>query len=313
MENKAHALIAGLFTVAMLMAAIVIGVYLSRDRIERVPYDLYTTMSVQGLNPQAAVRYRGLNVGNVERIQFDPKVPGQIVLRLNIRKETPVTHGTYAMLSYQGVTGIAFVQLNDDGSNPAPLVSSREDVKRLELRPGLIDQLQERGLAILQQADKLTRRLNEIAGQENEQKLTATVDEIRAAAVAFQRIPGMLSPTLHSLPGMVDESRQAAASVNRLTKNLDGLTTSLQSPDGALNRTARAAEEAAAAANQAERAIPQLTRDVRGALRSVRGAADTVAERPQSLIFGGPAIVPGPGEPGFQPAPASAEATPGRH
>src|SRR4051794_30118615 len=105
MENKAHALMAGLFTLVLLIVAVFIGLWLNRDRIKRVPYEIVTRMSIPGLSPQAAVRYRGLDVGKVDAIMFDPKVPGQILMRLGIRPDTPITQSTYGTLAYQGVTG----------------------------------------------------------------------------------------------------------------------------------------------------------------------------------------------------------------
>jgi len=62
--------------------------------------------SVPGLNPQAVVRYRGLDIGRVEAISFDPKVPGQILIHIGIRPDTPITKSTYATLGTQGVTGV---------------------------------------------------------------------------------------------------------------------------------------------------------------------------------------------------------------
>ena len=61
MENKAHAMIAGLFTIAMLAIAVLAAIWFNRDREVRVPYQIATRLSVPGLNPQAAVRYRGLD------------------------------------------------------------------------------------------------------------------------------------------------------------------------------------------------------------------------------------------------------------
>ena len=53
MENRSHALMTGFFTVALLVAAVLVGLWLNRDRTERVPYEIVTTQSIPGLNPQA--------------------------------------------------------------------------------------------------------------------------------------------------------------------------------------------------------------------------------------------------------------------
>ena len=78
MENRSHALVAGIFTVLLSIAIIAAAMWLNRDTQERVPYVLTTSGTVAGLNPQAAVRYRGMEVGKVEAIEFDREMPGRI-------------------------------------------------------------------------------------------------------------------------------------------------------------------------------------------------------------------------------------------
>ena len=156
MENKAHALIAGLFTVALLIAALLGVMWFNSDRVERIPYEIATKLSVPGLNPQADVRYRGLDAGKVDSITFDPKVPGQILIRIKINPDTPMTQSTFATLGYQGVTGIAYIQLDDDGSKPLKLDSSKQHLARIELRPSLFDNLQTKGAVILARASEMS-------------------------------------------------------------------------------------------------------------------------------------------------------------
>jgi phospholipid/cholesterol/gamma-HCH transport system substrate-binding protein len=205
MENKAHALMAGLFTIALVIAAVLIGLWLNRDRVGRVPYEIATKLSIPGLNPQADVRYRGLDVGKVDSIIFDPQVPGQILVRLNVRPDTPITKSTYGMLAYQGVTGIAYVQLDDDGSNPVKVTSTKDHVARIEMRPSLLDDLQNRGLAILKQTEELASRVNTLLGPENQKAIVSAFDNINKAATEIETIPRMMKPTLAKLPALTTE------------------------------------------------------------------------------------------------------------
>ena len=98
MENRSHALTTGFFTITLLIAAILFGIWFNRDRVERAPYVIATTQSVPGLNPQAPVRYRGLEVGKVGGIDFNPKMAGQILVTLNINTDAPITKTSYATL-----------------------------------------------------------------------------------------------------------------------------------------------------------------------------------------------------------------------
>lgn len=306
MENKSHAVVAGIFTLTLLAAAILIGLWLNRDRVQWVPYQIATKLSIPGLNPQANVRYRGLDVGKVEEISFDPQVPGQILVRIKVRPDTPVTHSTFATLGYQGVTGIAYVQLDDDGSKPSRLPSSEEQLARIEMRPSLFDQLQSRGLAILQQAQEVTRRLNDMLAPANQQAILNAFDKAGKAAAAVEAIPRQLQPTLARLPALTDQAQQTLSSVNALAQNastlsvsLDKMTRTLQAPNGTLAQLGNAAEQMGSMASKLEYETLPLAGDMRSSLRALNRTLDNLNERPQSVLFGMPRVAPGPGEPGF--------------
>lgn len=310
MENKSHALIAGLFTILLLAAAILLSMWFNRDRVVRVPYELATKLSVPGLNPQAAVRYRGLNVGKVDQIIFDPQVPGQILVRISVNPDTPITQSTFAMLGYQGVTGIAYVQLDDDGSRPVRVSSSREHLARIELRPSLFEALQGKGLAILTEAEELARRFNVLLEPANQKTMLAAFTDVSRAANEFGTVPRQLQPTLARLPALTARLDQTLASistlsqdVSRLSANLDTLTTSLQAQNGPIERLSDSMENLGAAAGSLERGtLPRvnlLAGDARTSLHTLNRTLESFNQRPQSILFGAPPAPPGPGEAGF--------------
>ena len=148
MENKAHALAAGLFVVALAALLLGLGAWLTRDGGEREAYEISTREAITGLQAQAPVRYRGVDVGKVTQIGFDPQAQGNVLVRLDIDVAAPVTSETYASLSFQGVTGLAFVQLDDSGKPGQPLRAQAGHPPRIPLRPGLVSRLTDKGEAI---------------------------------------------------------------------------------------------------------------------------------------------------------------------
>jgi phospholipid/cholesterol/gamma-HCH transport system substrate-binding protein len=306
MENKSHAVIAGLFTLVLLAAAVFIGLWLHRDRTEWVPYQIATRLSIPGLNPQAAVRYRGLDVGKVDSINFDPNAVGQILVHISVRPDTPVTQSTFATLGYQGVTGIAYVQLDDDGSQPRKLPSSEQHVARIEMRPSLFDQLQNRGLAILQQTQDIARRVNDLLAPANQQKILTAFDNVSKAANELAAIPHQLQPTLAKIPALTTQAQQTLGSINALSKdasaltnNLNSMTGKLQAPNGPIEQIGNAASQVGALANKFNHETLPLMNDTRTTIRTLNRTLENLNERPQSVLFGSPTAVPGPGEAGF--------------
>lgn len=312
MENRSHALMTGVFTIALLVATVLIGLWLNRDKTELVPYEIVTTQSIPGLNPQATVRYRGLEIGRVDEIVFDPRVTGQILIRLSVDEASPITTTTFASLGYQGVTGIAFIQLDDDRTGSPRLATGGDGAPRIPLRPGLLDQLEDRGLAILEKAEQVTASLDALLSEENRATMIGAVESVDRAADAFAAVPRRLDPVLDQLPALVarvDRSVQSfdtlAHSATAMTRNYDQLATRLQAPDGPIERLNTTIGALGAATSELElETLPhvvQMTDEARASLRAVRRTANSFSDRPQSILFGSPGDAPGPGEPGFVP------------
>ncbi|MBC3810311.1 MlaD family protein [Undibacterium aquatile] len=308
MENRSHALIAGFFTIALLILAIFIAIWLGRDKIQRTPYEIVTKSAVSGLNVQAAVRYKGIKVGNVTDIDFDDKNPGQLILRLEVIPDTPVTNATFATLAYQGVTGIAFVQLDEDKTAGASVPLAQDGTtQRIPLRPGVMQNLEERGLAILTQTEELTRRINSLLDPKNRQTMISAVDNINKAAEAWQTLPNKLNPSLDKLPGLIDQTQNTLNTVSvlskdasRFTNNLNQLSTQLQSADGPIARFNLALDQLSNGVTmETLPRIQSLTGEARSSLRSLNRTTENLNDRPQSILFGNPPAAPGPGEAGF--------------
>lgn len=314
MENRSHALMTGFFTIALLVAAVLAGLWLNRDKVEWVPYQIATTQSIPGLNPQAAVRYRGLEIGKVDEITFDPTTSGRIIIRLAVDPEAPITTSTFASLGYQGVTGIAFIQLDDEKTGSPLLKTDKDRVAVIPLRPGFLDQLEKRGLVILEKTEELMTRADNLLNPENQKTMLAAFESVSKAAEAYAEIPRQLEPTLARLPALTRQAEQSMASFNELsssatsmTRNFDQLATTLQAPNGPIARLNTTVDRVggsleAVTSDLELQTLPHLvamTDEARTSLRAVRRTATNLTDRPQSILFGAPDGEPGPGEPGF--------------
>jgi len=311
MENKAHALAAGIFVVVVTALLIALAAWLTRDTGERDLYEISTRETVTGLQSQAPVRYRGIDVGKVNFIGFDPQVSGNVLIRLEVDSEAPLTRETFATLSYQGVTGLAFVQLDDSGK-PAPrLEPNDEHPPRIPLKPGLLNKLAERGETILDQVDKATGRINELLGDANQRRVAEALDNLGSAAANAGRLAQRLDTTLVKRvdPALAEVSttlrsvRSSADEIGKTAADFSQTARRLNEKDGPIDRLAEGSQALSHAADSFNAAtlprINRVTEDTSRAVRQLGRAANSIRDNPQALIYGTGAISPGPGEAGF--------------
>lgn len=312
MENKAHALAAGIFVAVLAALVLALAAWLTRETGVRDPYEISTKETVTGLQEQAPVRFRGVDVGKVKKIGFDPKQSGNVLLRLEIDRDTPLTTDTFATLSYQGVTGLAFIQLADNGK-PAPRLAPNDEVPpRIPLHPGLLARLEEKGEVILERVGEVTERVNVLLGDPNQKRIAAALENLGQAAdstrqlvthvdaTVKQRLDPALAEATVTLRGAqktVDQVGAAAAQFGQTAQRLNA-------PGGAMDRINEGTDSLAHAAEtftattlpRINRATEETTRTV----RTVNRAVNDLTENPQMLIYGDGKPEPGPGEPGFR-------------
>lgn len=311
MENRAHALAAGIFVALLSLLVLGLASWLTRETGVRDTYEISTRETVTGLQEQAPVRFRGVDVGKVKKISFDPKVSGNVLVRLLVDRDTPLTTDSFATLSYQGVTGVAFIQLSDHGKKAPRLVPNDEAPPRIPLEPGLVAKLEEHGEVILEKVQQASERINELLGDENQKRIAAALDNLGGAAGSVQQLAKQLNgtvtqrldpalaqatTTLRGAQTAVDQVGRAATEFGRTAQRLNangGPLDRLNNGTGALSTAAETFN--ISTLPRINRATDEATKTV----RSLHRAIDDLRENPQELVYGQGKVQPGPGEPGF--------------
>ncbi|WP_077032626.1 MlaD family protein [Pelomonas sp. KK5] len=321
MENRSHALVTGLFVVLLTAALVVILAWFRDERGDTVSYTVVSRTGVSGLNVKAGVKLRGVPVGKVASIGFDPADARQILITLDVDRDAPVTSTMKARLGYQGITGLAFVELIDDTTVAG---KPRDPSQPIELQASLLDQLAAGGPRLLANANEATQRLSQVLGDENQRQLSRALGqmaeasaqvaqlakELRPAAAALQplalqagremqRADALLANadrTLQRFDGLAAESTLLAQDLRQRTQILDRLGTA-----AAQLQTTTQRLETAFVGPDRPRAQPLVDRLADSADSVQRAAArlGSLAEQPQGLLFGRPPARPGPGEAGF--------------
>ncbi len=323
MENKSHALAAGTFVVLLLALVIALTVWLTRDKRDLQIYELSSPDAVTGLQPQASVRFKGVEVGKVLAITLDPKKTGNVLIRVAIDDQAPITTSTFGTLGFQGVTGLAFVQLDDSGESKVELPRGGTPPARIPMRPSLLTKLSDQGEDLLAKLISGSDQVNTLLSDENQKALMSAIVTMGQAAASLQQLavstnqalPQLLVDSRATLKVIQDTSNRVGDSADeakRSAASFKQTTDRMNAKGGTLDQVAVGVETLAVLGQTLNAAtLPRLNRavdDTANAARQVSRAVNAVNDNPQSLIFGHGPISPGPGEAGFTAPSAQATA-----
>jgi phospholipid/cholesterol/gamma-HCH transport system substrate-binding protein len=315
MENKSHAVAAGAFVLAVAALLVAMAAWLTRDTGEHRPFEISSREGVTGLQVQAPVRYKGVTVGRVQSIALDPQTVGNVLIRIAVDGTAPITQTTFATLGFQGVTGLAFIQLDDAGPSSAMLASNDDQPGRIPMRPSLMSRLSDQGAGLLSQLDEATQRVSQLLAAPNQKKLMEAVGNMGQAAANIGQfaqqatqanLPALAQEagaTLRSLHSTSDRLGQSADSMGASADAFKGMSQRMSEPGGTLDRIADGTNTLLTTGQSLNTTlVPRLNRTADDTARTVRQmgrAVESVNDNPQALLLGNGVAQPGPGEPGF--------------
>jgi phospholipid/cholesterol/gamma-HCH transport system substrate-binding protein len=308
MENRAYALSAGLFLVSLVIGLVLAALWLTGDTAERADYVVESRLPVSGLQRSAPVRLRGVDVGKVGDIRFSPGDAQRIFISIVVDPKAPITRGTYAQLGYLGITGLTFIQLDDDGKRPEKLASSADKPAHIEMRPSMVDEVSSSGQELVREAAQAAKRVNALLSEENISELSGAISNIKVASANVAQLTRDLHPAVKALTGITARTDTTLQRLDPLLVNLNDLTQDVRSRVDALDRIGRSAEDLGKTSRAMETAVPKLNRaldDFSRSLRTVDRVLAGIEQQPQSVLFGRRPPPPGPGENGFIPPPAA--------
>jgi len=307
MAKTNHALITGLFLFSLVTLTIIIIIWIGRFQKERNHYFVATRASVSGLNPESTVFFRGIAVGKVLGIQFDPNDSNTILIPIEVDKDIELTDDVYAVLQLKGVTGLTQLELQDTGSSVAhPLPPGNTNPKnRIPIRPSKTDQLLNAGEEILRKSDHLMVRLNAILSDENEKNINSILTNLKSLTSKLNVLEKSVDNALMEVPGLSKDAHKTLANIDVLAEDLRNLTEQVKKLG---LKTTDLVDSGVATGNMlATTTLPkfnQLLTDLQATSGQVKRVARLLERDPQALLLGpGLPQPPAPGEPGYQEQP----------
>ena len=193
MARKTSKFMIGLFVTIGLLIGMVAIVWLGASKYfeKGATYVTYFDESVQGLQLDSAVKYRGVEVGRVEKIRVAPDNRLiEVIMKIDLKGE--LERDDVAQLKAAGITGIVFVELSrKDPGEPdlSPKITFASGYPIISSKPSDIKQL-------LTGIDNVIQSLKKIDTQGISDQVKSTLKILESTVAGLNSVVGVVEKTL---------------------------------------------------------------------------------------------------------------------
>jgi phospholipid/cholesterol/gamma-HCH transport system substrate-binding protein len=300
MDRDANYVAVGAFVLLVIAMAVTFVFWYTdqQDRRTYQRYEIYFDGSVNGLTAGSPVRYLGVDVGKVARILLDPLQRKRVQVLADIESSAPIDDRTRASLSLQGITGLLYINLEQDPKAPSTgVLAQGQRYPVIQSARSDFDVLLSNLPELTTHLVEVAERFNQVFSDENVHSFKATLDNARSAS---ELLPG----TLRDVRGLVADMRGTAQQVQVTAGDLKG-TIDRSSPDleamlanfrlvsnnlatSTQRLDAFLADNEPAIARFSQQGLPefeQLLRESRQAAREFRDLSRSLKQNPSQLIY----------------------------
>jgi phospholipid/cholesterol/gamma-HCH transport system substrate-binding protein len=308
MDTKVNYTVVGLFVLLLSVALIALVLWFGAGNYTRTVYDTfyaYMRESVSGLNVNAPVKYRGVEIGKVREIILDPDNPELVRLRLEIVRGSPIKSDTVAVLSVQGLTGIAFVDLTG-GSRTSPLLKAKPGKEYPEITTGpslfaRVDMALNQALNNVNQLTEDVHALLEPKNRESVRNILAHIDALTATLAS--RDQALQAGVDHAVKTLENTAKASAdlpelvAGIKGTAQALERMANQLTSAGSGLTQTVEhSRHDVDAFAQQTLPEAAQLVSNLRDLSNDLQRLTRELDRDPSAVLYGRRTTPPGPGE-----------------
>jgi phospholipid/cholesterol/gamma-HCH transport system substrate-binding protein len=166
----------------------------------------FENTSVSGLDVGGNVRYQGINVGEIQRIEVSREDIGNIIVTIRVDEETPIKEDMKANLAMMGITGLKQIELTG-GTNQAKDLPEGAYIKT---GTSAIANITGEAQIIADKLELLLNNLNNFADLDNQQ---AVSDILANTSYILEKNRDAISVT-------IDHSARVSANLEKATEEL---------------------------------------------------------------------------------------------
>lgn len=293
MEKHVNYALVGLFVILLGGAWLAISLWLALGDFATsyTRYLVYMDESVSGLYLDAPVKYRGVEIGKVREIELNPLVLDQVQLTLDIESNIPIKEDTIAVLTVQGLTGVAFIDLTG-GSLGAPSLQAGDDELYPVIRsdPSFFSRLDRSGSDLIANMNVLALGLAKLLDGETRQSIKQMISNVRDVTAELADQKEAMGASVAGIPVLLQRIDETTREFEKMARKI---TVTSDNIDRYVNNSGSGVEQFS------QQTLPEfgaLISELRRLADTMQGLGQKLEEDPRVLLYGRDLEAPGPGE-----------------
>jgi phospholipid/cholesterol/gamma-HCH transport system substrate-binding protein len=298
MAKKTSSFLVGLFVIigVALLAGAIIWIGVTGYFQPGSTYVTYFNETVQGLQRDSVVKYRGVDVGRVEQIRIAPdnKLVA-IIMKINMRGDLSKT--AVAQLSMAGITGVMFIDLDFrkyDEPDLSPQITFPSEYPVIPSKPSeyarilsginevitKLNAIDFRGIS-----DQLQATMKDISGLFKGEQLQSILTKVNQASANLQSLTGKVNSLLSKVKveGIVKDTAAAIAETRVALNEAKSFVTDLRD-----NLTAMKLPETMTRTRSVILEAQLISENLKRTTESLEKFSERISDRPPDLLFGKP-------------------------
>lgn len=165
-------------------------------------YEIHAKADVSGLHGNSVVKFNGVKVGSVQKIEIDCDDAQTVVLTIEVARHIPITTETIATLKNEGITGLQYVALKSHKAKAPPLKpAAKGRLPIIPFEPSVFSQLGDSMVDILLNVDKAAQKMTTVLTMTEElmpdvqrvvQHLSAVGENMADVTAQMQQNPAVI-------------------------------------------------------------------------------------------------------------------------
>ncbi|MCT4657271.1 MAG: MCE family protein [Cohaesibacter sp.] len=227
METKANFVAIGLFTLILIAVGFGFVFWIANFDENRPMKELTIRFpgSVAGLSQGGMVMFNGIDVGEVKRLSYDPVNPKHVIAVLKVDSGIPLKADSNITLSYQGLTGIGYIEMKG-GTESLPNVFSQSEPSELMASNSAFEDLMAGARVVLSRADSILSKVETVVDT-NEARINNSIENVETFTLALKN-------NADGIDSFLSDASSAAKGLTSLSAKLETLSTKAEKLIGAV-------------------------------------------------------------------------------